>query len=66
MNGTKESNFTLQRNRIERLSDGSISNLTLVPADREQQLFNQLIENRQRMIDAVCRQLPSPDTVTGN
>jgi len=34
-------------------------------ATREQQLLNELIENRQRMIDAVGRQLLRPNTTTG-
>ena len=34
-------------------------------ATREQQLLNQLIENRQRMIDAAGHQLLRPDTTTG-
>tara|TARA_R110000796_G_scaffold252646_1_gene390348 strand:+ start:52335 stop:52958 length:624 start_codon:yes stop_codon:yes gene_type:complete len=34
-------------------------------AIREQQLLNQLIENRQRMIDAAGHQLLRPDTTTG-
>ncbi|WP_271912033.1 restriction endonuclease subunit S [Vreelandella alkaliphila] len=34
-------------------------------ATREQQLFNQLIENRQRMVDAAGHQLLRPDTTTG-
>lgn len=35
-------------------------------ANREQQLLNQLIENRQRMINAVGRQILRPDIKTGN
>lgn len=35
-------------------------------ATLEQQLLSQLIENRQRMIDAVGRQLLNPDLTTGN
>lgn len=34
-------------------------------ATREQQLFNQLIENRQRMVDAAGHQLLRPNTTTG-
>lgn len=34
-------------------------------SSREQQLLNQLIENRQRMIDAAGHQLLRPDTTTG-
>lgn len=34
-------------------------------ATLERQLLNQLTENRQRMIDAVARQLLRPDTTTG-
>jgi hypothetical protein len=34
-------------------------------AAREKQLLNQLIENRQRMIDAAGHQLLRPDTTTG-
>ncbi|MGP9572368.1 restriction endonuclease subunit S [Halomonas sp. AOP5-CZ2-32] len=34
-------------------------------ATREQQLLNQLIENRQRMVDAAGHQLLRPDTTTG-
>ena len=35
-------------------------------ASREKQRLNQLIENRQRMIDAVGHQLLRPDTAIGN
>ena len=35
-------------------------------ARQEQTLLEQLIENRQRMIDAVGRKLLHPDTMTGN
>ncbi|TKD64265.1 restriction endonuclease subunit S [Cobetia marina] len=34
-------------------------------ATREQQLFNQLIENRQRMVDAAGHQLLRPNTMAG-
>nr|WP_289073124.1 restriction endonuclease subunit S [uncultured Halomonas sp.] len=34
-------------------------------ATREQQLFNQLIENRQRMVDAAGHQLLRPNTTAG-
>ena len=34
-------------------------------AQQEQTLLEQLIENRQRMIDAVARQILRPDTTTG-